>query len=453
MSSTTKIKWTIVKKVSITVTVLLSVILALLTHSIFALQQIEHELTEVATIDVPLTEHANEIEIAQLEQRILLDQVIRKQLNKTPSATFVNEEINQLSKWSSQINQHFEAAIAVAQKGKVLFQTGEFDSVAKALSEMSSQHQELEHLLRQILEQPEQEHLLEQFIAQDEKFDLLAIELIHTIESLTSRKANLVLKHETQFAAISYSLGAIGLIIGVMLASLIIFSIRRGMKKLSTNMDLVSKAIQSNEDIPVDKMEQLESGDEFGQLSQNFSKMVEQVSTDIDKREQKSKDLETLASRDHLTGCFNRMKWDEYRQQAIVNSSMTGMPLSLLFLDIDHFKSINDNFGHDIGDTTLVTVADIVQKNIRQTDSLFRTGGEEFAVLLPEAESEEARLLAERIREKVAEHKFEQVNQVTISLGATTFRGKDDNESELCKRADQALYHAKRSGRNRVSLL
>lgn len=445
-----KIKWTISKKVTGTVSILLSVILALLIHSVFSLQEIERELTEVATIDVPLTQYANEIEIAQLEQRILLDEIIRKQLNNKES---ISAEVEQIKQWSSKISQHFSLAIAVAKQGKKLTLSNDFIAISKALTTLEKQHQTLEQLLNQLVAKQDQKALLAQLIEQDEHFDHLAIELIHTIEKLTARKAKLVLKHETQFATISYSLSAIGVLIGVVLATLIITSIKRGMNKLSSNIDLVSQAIKTKQDIPVEQIEQLGTDDEFDQLSQNFSKMVQQVSSDIGEREQQSKTLETLASRDHLTGCFNRMKWDECRHQKISQSLTTNAPLCLIFLDIDHFKAINDNYGHDAGDSTLVSVVKLVQENIRESDSLFRTGGEEFSVLLPNTALEEAQQLAERIRANVAEHNFKVVNNVTISLGVTVFKGESDNESDFSKRADQALYHAKENGRNQVSTL
>lgn len=445
-----KMKWTITKKVTFTVSILLSVILVLLIHSVFSLKEIESELIEVATIDVPLTEYANEIEIAQLEQRILLDEIIRKQLNNKQSTGI---EVEQIKQWSIKIDQHFNSAITVAEQGKKAAHSSDFIVISKTLRALKNQHQKLEEMLSQLVVRPEQKGLLAQFIEQDEHFDHLAIELIHTIEKLTARKAKLVLKHETQFATISYSLSAIGVLIGVVLATLIITSIKRGMNKLSSNIDLVSQAIKTKQDIPVEQIEQLGTDDEFDQLSQNFSKMVQQVSSDISEREQQSKTLDTLASRDHLTGCFNRMKWDEYRHQAIAHSVATKTPLCLIFLDIDHFKAINDNYGHDIGDSTLVSVVKLVQENIRESDSLFRTGGEEFSVLLPETSLKKAQQLAERIRANVAKHNFKVVNNVTISLGVTAFKGKDDNESDFSKRADQALYHAKENGRNQVSTL
>ena len=132
-----------------------------------------------------------------------------------------------------------------------------------------------------------------------------------------------------------------------------------------------------------------------------------------------------------------------------------GKPLSALMLDIDYFKAINDTYGHDAGDDVLRDFALRIKRSIRGIDLACRTGGEEFVIVMPETDMAVAAMVAERLRRRIAAEPFA-VNQgqrsipVTLSIGIAALRGQDDNAASLLKRADQALYRAKRDGRNRV---
>ena len=120
-------------------------------------------------------------------------------------------------------------------------------------------------------------------------------------------------------------------------------------------------------------------------------------------------------------------------------------------IDIDHFKSVNDTYGHDVGDDVLKTLANIVQENIRKIDIFARWGGEEFLILSPGTDLEDVQILAEKLRLAVEHATFPKVNHITISLGISTF-GKGDTFTEIFKRADQGLYYAKEHGRNQVGI-
>ncbi|SFD57593.1 GGDEF domain-containing protein [Pseudoalteromonas denitrificans] len=444
------IRWTIAKKVGGTVFILLSIIFSLLIHSLIALTEIEAELNEIAAIDVPLTEYANEIEIAQLEQRILMDEFIHKKLAKKEHTKKEEQEIIQ---WQVRMNEQFELAIKTSKSAVNTASSSEFKDILATLNTLKKEHEIVNTLFNQLINGENISVNLDAVIKQDENFDRLAIDLIHGIEQITKRKANIVLEHEHQFAIISYSLGIVGAIIGISLATLIIISIKASINKISYNINLVSSAIKSNKDIPVGQVEKVKSTDEFGELSHNLTNMINEVSSDIDKREKVSKELNELATKDHLTQCFNRFKWDESLKLEVARSLNSHTPLSLIFLDIDHFKRINDTYGHDVGDNTLIDVVNIAQQNIRQLDTLYRTGGEEFSILLPNTKLTDAQFLSERIRKSIAEFDFKTVGHITISLGVTLFKGKEDTELAFSKRADTALYQAKESGRNKVSTI
>ncbi len=159
-----------------------------------------------------------------------------------------------------------------------------------------------------------------------------------------------------------------------------------------------------------------------------------------------------LAQKDPLTGICNRAALDEMLQRELSHSRRHGTSCSLLILDIDHFKSINDRYGHIIGDCALKGIASMAAAQMRDGDMLFRYGGEEFVVLMRDTGIKGASLLAERIRRHIEEHPCicsgAEVD-ITVSLGLSELHGNDTPVS-LFARADQALYHAKKNGRNQV---
>lgn len=155
---------------------------------------------------------------------------------------------------------------------------------------------------------------------------------------------------------------------------------------------------------------------------------------------------------DTLTGCGNRLAMETAILREAQLATRDDTPLAILMFDFDHFKTVNDTYGHQCGDYILKKVASEIQKILRKTDLIFRYGGEEFVVLLHRTTLEGARLVAEQIRNHVEPLQLEfkkQTLTVTLSLGATVMRKGDDTES-LIKRADESLYMAKDGGRNCV---
>lgn len=158
--------------------------------------------------------------------------------------------------------------------------------------------------------------------------------------------------------------------------------------------------------------------------------------------------LNELAQTDALTGLSNKRAFDHRLEAELASVVRRHAPLSLLMVDIDHFKRINDSLGHHMGDKILVAVTEVLSRCARITDMVARVGGEEFAVILPDTDSPSAQEVAERMRAAVAEsHWLEQ--PTTVSIGAATLQPEEDAVS-LYTRADTALYEAKKTGRNRV---
>ena len=137
--------------------------------------------------------------------------------------------------------------------------------------------------------------------------------------------------------------------------------------------------------------------------------------------------------------------------EAMLRSHQRGLPLSVLLLDVDNFKNVNDTFGHLAGDGVLQALSALAVDVLRQQDIAGRWGGEEFLVLLPEADADKAGEIAEKLRRRIEEFSFADGLRCTVSIGLAEMRPHDTQDS-LIHRADTALYHAKRMGKNRVSV-
>jgi diguanylate cyclase (GGDEF)-like protein len=160
-----------------------------------------------------------------------------------------------------------------------------------------------------------------------------------------------------------------------------------------------------------------------------------------------------LATLDSLTETYNRAAMETLSVKEIERAKRYKFPLSFLLLDLDHFKRVNDNYGHQVGDLTLKKVVEITTNELRQHDILGRFGGEEFTVLLPDTDLISAKIVAERIRNTVKQTKFyagEKPFRITVSIGLATFNHETDDFQELFRRADLGLYKAKQTGRNQV---
>jgi diguanylate cyclase (GGDEF)-like protein len=163
-------------------------------------------------------------------------------------------------------------------------------------------------------------------------------------------------------------------------------------------------------------------------------------------------DFERLASTDNLTGIYNRHKFEELFKIELARVARYKNKLALIMLDIDHFKKVNDTYGHDIGDLALKNVVNVINSNIRHTDIFARWGGEEFLILCPETDSENALILSEKLRRAIEVTVFKKVGKVTCSFGVASYEDDEAGDSFL-KRVDNALYTAKDEGRNRVVVI
>ena len=176
------------------------------------------------------------------------------------------------------------------------------------------------------------------------------------------------------------------------------------------------------------------------------------TSTDITKHMEMEKKLKKLATIDSLTEIYNRYKIDDEIKVNIARYERYKEPFSVLMFDIDHFKVINDTYGHDVGDRVLKNLSKTVSKNIRVTDKVGRWGGEEFVVILENTTTKEASIVAEKLRKIIETDELEENSKITVSIGVAQYVPPQSRE-DLIKKVDEALYMAKEKGRNQVVVL
>lgn len=198
----------------------------------------------------------------------------------------------------------------------------------------------------------------------------------------------------------------------------------------------------------------------YGELSQTYRMQVSKVNNkrylvtfhNITKEIAEKVTLSQDAEIDELTQIYNRKKFNAMLSYTIQKWEIDGTPFSLILFDIDHFKKINDTYGHDIGDKVLVELSALVKNLLRNHDMLARWGGEEFVILSPNTRLKDARVFANRLRKEIERFPFSYIENVTCSFGVAEYAAGDTSES-LLKKADEALYLSKHNGRNTVSTM
>lgn len=180
-----------------------------------------------------------------------------------------------------------------------------------------------------------------------------------------------------------------------------------------------------------------------------LSEMLDKLRASSEQIRRQNRELERLATRDPLTGCCNRRFFFEQFESRWSNASRHNYPISCVMVDVDHFKSVNDRFGHQAGDTVLENVARVLQATARDGDIVCRYGGEEFVVLLPHIDIDDAALAAERFRQAVESMPIPNLS-ITVSLGVSATSLGAHGPQEMLEQADKCLYVAKRNGRNQV---
>lgn len=170
---------------------------------------------------------------------------------------------------------------------------------------------------------------------------------------------------------------------------------------------------------------------------------------DITEKRENEDRLKVLVITDTLTQVSNRLKLDSELETEISRAKRYNTPLSTILIDVDDFKNVNDSYGHQVGDLVLFQIAQLLKANIRNTDTLGRWGGEEFLIICPGIDKDEACALAEKLRDEIGKHTFPKVEHKTCSFGVSSFEDNDCSNT-LIHKADNALYLAKQQGKNLV---
>lgn len=193
----------------------------------------------------------------------------------------------------------------------------------------------------------------------------------------------------------------------------------------------------------------LEMGESIYEYQYKLEQKVKERTKEL---KEKNLELHRLSITDKLTNIYNRIKLDEVMIEQLNLAERYNEKFSIMIIDIDYFKQVNDTYGHQVGDTTLIEISKILQENIRNTDTVGRWGGEEFIIICPHTDLEGIKQLANQIREKIEKHNFPVIKNKTASFGVSVYKD-NDNAEKLINRADEALYKAKENGRNKVEFL
>ena len=451
-------RWTIARKISGLASILILFILVIIIYSINSLRKISADLQEIFQLDVPLTEVSNAIEIHQLAQQIALDELLR--LNRQSKNFTANRKIQleqKLLENKTQLTKQIERGILLSNQGLNLDYNTSFYQIKSSLLAIQKESNSLNNIVDKIIKTLDKNSnhsdakTIKLLLEKNEYFDFHAINLIKEIENFTARRLVIAKQQKRTFFLVNTALGIAAVFLGILLNIIIIISIKTNIFHLSKKMSEVRQAIAERKSV-LPTVTIINSSDEIGELAQELSQTIENFSEEIEQRDRLFQELKQIATTDKLTGAFNRLKWEEVLIEEINRVKRSKQDLSLIIFDLDFFKKINDTYGHDVGDIVLIEVVKITKQEIRKTDSLYRIGGEEFAILAPYTNCDQALVLAQRVRKAIDSHIFQEVERVTISMGVTEFQ-ESDEPKQFVKRADLALYKSKERGRNQVNIV
>lgn len=238
-------------------------------------------------------------------------------------------------------------------------------------------------------------------------------------------------------------------IIIIALSLVLAFFIIQPLNKVINSLDIIASG-----EFDID-IKQVNQYDELGNLVGKFNNMAKKLKKMKSDSDSKNQQLLELSIRDHLTGLFNHRYLIEYGEIRVLEANRNNMTLGLLMIDIDHFKLVNDRYGHPCGDYVITEIALLLKDSLRKIDILARYGGEEFAVIMPNTTAKKAGIVAEKLCKSIAAHNFIFENKhfdITVSIGVAIKQESENRIMEIISRADQALYQSKHNGRNQVSL-
>jgi diguanylate cyclase (GGDEF)-like protein len=427
--------------------VLLSFLFCVIVYSVYKLKVLEGDMKEVAYLDIPLSQIVTQIEFIELEQHLQLEEYrIQKQAPVTdlkPHQELVFQK-RKLKKLLDKAVGLLENSLA---KHELVLDAPDHKTVLAQLDRYKAESERFEIHLNKVYSQVEVSNseiaLVEQMSS---RLEVEEKQLLSLLSQLVTTDAYYTAKHEQDFLVINSILGVCALILGLCLTVYIVQIIVKRVQSIQRHLQTIA--------VPIDDMDsdsassRVETKDELEVLEYEVKALMSKLTKEIASREEVEQQLMILATRDKLTGLYNRHKWDEEIQRH-VTLAQSGYLFGLIVLDIDYFKRINDQHGHQAGDKLLKYLAKELLLVVREVDLVFRLGGEEFAIICPLHGASSLLKLANDVRVMVEQCHIDDLPTCTVSAGVAVFKA-NDSVSTLFKRADMALYQAKAQGRNQV---
>ncbi|EPE2650415.1 GGDEF domain-containing protein [Vibrio fluvialis] len=429
---------------------LLSFLFFVIVYSGYKIKLIEKEMREVAYLDIPLSQIMRQVEFIELEQHLQFEQYQLK--GEKPYQELKQHQ--QLVFQQQQLKSLLDRAVGLITESlsakQLMLAQSEHEQVLSRIESYAQKSAAFESHLEQLFESQtlndEQRSAMEQMAAELESAENAIIQQLNTI---TTNDVYYTEKHEKEFLFVSSLLGISAVVLGFLLTVYIVQIILQRIKRIQGDIKTLNASLDQGDSSSQEAVSKITTKDELAELEHDIKAVMSRLAKEITCREQVEKQLLTLATQDKLTGAYNRHKWEEQIHMQLNLAQRGGYPFGLILLDVDYFKRVNDQFGHQVGDQLLKRMVSELQQRIRSTDMLFRLGGEEFAILLPMQDIESACKLAESLRSQMELLQVDNLPAFTISIGVTSYHDMD-SEASIFRRADMALYRAKAQGRNQV---
>ncbi|EOC1766055.1 diguanylate cyclase [Vibrio fluvialis] len=429
---------------------LLSLLFFVIVYSGYKIKLIEKEMREVAYLDIPLSQIMRQVEFIELEQHLQFEQYQLK--GEKPYQELKQHQ--QLVFQQQQLKSLLDRAVGLITESlsakQLMLAQSEHEQVLSRIESYAQKSAAFESHLEQLFESQtlndEQRSAMEQMAAELESAENAIIQQLNTI---TTNDVYYTEKHEKEFLFVSSLLGISAVVLGFLLTVYIVQIILQRIKRIQGDIKTLNASLDQGDSSSQEAVSKITTKDELAELEHDIKAVMSRLAKEITCREQVEKQLLTLATQDKLTGAYNRHKWDEQIHMQLNLAQRGGYPFGLILLDVDYFKRVNDQFGHQVGDQLLKRMVSELQQRIRSTDMLFRLGGEEFAILLPMQDIESACKLAESLRSQMELLQVDNLPAFTISIGVTSYHDMD-SEASIFRRADMALYRAKAQGRNQI---
>lgn len=429
---------------------LLSFLFFVIVYSGYKIKLIEKEMREVAYLDIPLSQIMRQVEFIELEQHLQFEQYQLK--GEKPYQELKQHQ--QLVFQQQQLKSLLDRAVGLITESlsakQLMLAQSEHEQVLSRIESYAQKSAAFESHLEQLFESQtlnnEQRSAMEQMAAELESAENAIIQQLNTI---TTNDVYYTEKHEKEFLFVSSLLGISAVVLGFLLTVYIVQIILQRIKRIQGDIKTLNASLDQGDSSSQEAVSKITTKDELAELEHDIKAVMSRLAKEITCREQVEKQLLTLATQDKLTGAYNRHKWEEQINMQLNLAQRGGYPFGLILLDVDYFKRVNDQFGHQVGDQLLKRMVSELQQRIRLTDMLFRLGGEEFAILLPMQDIESACKLAESLRSQMELLQVDNLPAFTISIGVTSYHDMD-SEASIFRRADMALYRAKAQGRNQV---